>query len=72
MNLSYGQIVDAFNEDGLTMGRARFRGSMRKVTLGLLSEARRGEAVLVCDGIAIGKISDSTAQNKHYVPGNTR
>ncbi len=59
MRLLYGQLVEVFAEDGLAMGRVRVGGALTQVTLGLLAGARPGDAVLLCDGVAIAKVGDA-------------
>ena len=60
MNLLYGQIIDVFPENGFCMGRVRISGAQRKVALDLVTEPQRGDTVLLCDGIAIGKVQEAT------------
>jgi hydrogenase maturation factor len=56
MNLLYGEIVAMFPEDGMLTGKIRIGAVLKKVALDLLAEPRVGDRVLVCDGVAIGKI----------------
>jgi len=57
MNLIYGEIVEvSANESGILCGRIRVGGALKGVTLDLLPETDIGDEVLVCDGIAIGKV----------------
>src|SRR5215475_13383882 len=55
MNLLYGQIVEIASEDGMRVGKIRVAGAFKKVSLELSGEARVGDRVLVCDGIAISQ-----------------
>jgi hydrogenase maturation factor len=55
MNLLYGQIVEIASEDGMRVGKIQVAGAFKKISLELLGEARIGDRVLVCDGIAISK-----------------
>ncbi len=57
MNLVYGEISELFSEDGLPMGKVRVHGATRKISLGLLTDARRGDRVLICDGVAMSKVA---------------
>jgi len=59
MNLIYGEIVDIFHEEGLRRGKVRVGGALKIVTLDLLADADTGDEVLLCDGIAIGKVRDA-------------
>ncbi len=68
MNLVYGEIVDAFTEDGVRMGKIRIGGAMKNVTLELIEHAQRGDMVLLCDGVAISKVQEETS----HVSGNSR
>lgn len=72
MNLIYGQIVGVFSEDGLAMGRVRVGGALTNVPLDLVAEARPGDVVLVCDGVAIGRVADAQDPKDDYVSGNSR
>ncbi len=58
MNLVYGEVVEIFRESGIQMGRIRFGGAMRKAPLDLICDAALGDRVLLCDGVAIGKVED--------------
>jgi hydrogenase maturation factor len=72
MNLIYGEIVELFAEGELRMGKVRVGGAVKKVSLDLLSDAASGDAVLMCDGIALGKVERSNFTEADYVPGHTR
>jgi hydrogenase maturation factor len=56
MNLFYGQIAEVLTEDGMVIGRIRVGGALRKVSLNLISGPLIGDQILVCDGVAIGKV----------------
>ena len=62
MNLHYGEIVEVFSEEGLPFGTIRIHGARKKIALGLLTDARQGDRVLICDGVAISKVAPR-AQN---------
>jgi hydrogenase maturation factor len=53
MNLLYGEIVEMMGEDGMSFGKIRVSGALKKISLELLGEPQIGDRVLVCDGIAI-------------------
>jgi len=59
MNLIYGKVVEVFEQEGLRCGKVRVGGAYKIVTLDLLAEADSGDEVLICDGIAIGKVRDA-------------
>ena len=58
MNLIYGEVVEIFRESGMQMGRIRVGGALRKAPLDLIANAAPGFRVLLCDGVAIGKVED--------------
>lgn len=58
MNLVYGQVVEVFYENGIRMGKVRVGGAMKNAPLDLLVDAGSGDRVLLCDGIAIGKLQN--------------
>jgi hydrogenase maturation factor len=58
MNLVYGEIVDLGMEDGMTVGSVRVSGALKKVPLELLTNVNIGDRVLLCDGIAISKVTE--------------
>jgi hydrogenase maturation factor len=76
MNLVYGEIVDLGDEDGMQVGSIRVSGALKKVPLDLIADARRGDKVLLCDGVAIARarpVHDSPTTNyKHHVSGDSR
>jgi hypothetical protein len=39
MNLVYGEIVEVVPEDGVLVGRIKVHGAIRKIALGLLTDA---------------------------------
>ena len=59
MNLVYGEVVDLSLEQGMRIGTVRISGALKKVPLDLVIEARCGDRILMCDGVAIGKVNDS-------------
>jgi hydrogenase maturation factor len=56
MNLHYAEIIDLAREDGLLTGRVRVSGAIKKVTLDLLTDPSPGDIVLMCEGVALGKV----------------
>ena len=58
MNLLYGDIIEIFWQDGMRMGRIRVAAATKNITLELLTDAQLGDKVLVCDGVAISKVTD--------------
>jgi hydrogenase maturation factor len=55
MNLLYGQIVEIASEDGMRVAKIQVAGAFKKISLELIGDARIGDRVLVCDGIALSK-----------------
>jgi hydrogenase maturation factor len=55
MNLAYGEIVDVEIEDGVQLGKIRVLGAIKKVPLDLVEDVKKGDRVLLCDGVAIAK-----------------
>ena len=72
MNLVYGEIVEVFSEEGILFGRVRVHGAIKKIPLGLLTDAAQGDRVLICDGVAISKVADSSKKETNHVSGDTR
>ena len=59
MNLLYAEIIKVFSEHGMQMGIVRVRGARKKIALDLLANPSCGDTVLLCDGIAIGRVRSS-------------
>ena len=72
MNLLYARLTEILTEDGVQMGRVRVGGALTKVPLPLVAGARPGDLLLVCDGVAIGRVSDAKREEENYVPGHSR
>jgi hydrogenase maturation factor len=73
MNLLYAEIVDVELEDGMRFGNVRVSGAMKRVPLHLVVDVRKGDQVLLCDGVAIAKTTDSQITNcGSHVSGNSR
>lgn len=68
MNLVYGEIVDVFTEEGVRMGKIRTGGAMKRAALELITDARPGDVVLLCDGVALSKVQEEAT----HVSGNSR
>jgi hydrogenase maturation factor len=68
MNLIYGEVVNVFTEDAVRMGKIRVGGALKKATLELVADARQGDVVLLCDGVAISKVQEE----RSHVSGNPR
>ena len=73
MNLIYGEIVDVEVEDGMRFGSVTVSGAMKKVPLDLIQDVRKGDKVLLCDGVAIAKTNDLQITNsENHVLGHSR
>lgn len=72
MTLVYGEIVDLAMEGGMKMGRVRVAGALKNVPLDLLTNPRCGDKVLLCDGVAIGKVTDAVSANENHVSRDSR
>jgi hydrogenase maturation factor len=70
MNLVYGEIVDVFPEGGLPGAKVRVGAALKRVSVALVAGVRPGDTVLVCDGMAIGKVE--SARKESNVSGNSR
>lgn len=56
MNLLYAKVVDLVTEREMKMARVQIAGALRQVPIDLVSDVRRGDRVLLCDGVAIAKV----------------
>lgn len=72
MNLLYGDIVEVFSQDGMRMGKVRVAGATKNIPLELLTDARPGDRVLLCDGVAISKVTSSTDSKIDNVSRDSR
>jgi hydrogenase maturation factor len=70
MNLVYGEIIDVFSEDGLPAAKVRVGAALKRISTALIIGAMPGDTVLVCDGVAIGRVENGRKESD--VPGNTR
>ncbi len=62
MNLIYAHVMEIYAVEGASMGKVSFWGVSRAVSLQLVPEARPGDTVLVCDGVAIAKVNHELPQ----------
>jgi hydrogenase maturation factor len=69
VNLVYAEVVAVSTERGARMGKVRVRGALSQVPLDLVPEAQPGDTVLVCDGVAIGKVGEHSDQSS-IIGGN--
>jgi hydrogenase maturation factor len=65
MNLIYAEIIDLTVEGGMQIGSVRVSGAIKKVPLDLIIDAKRGDKVLLCDGVAIGKVEQTNRHSNH-------
>ncbi|MGC2626564.1 MAG: hypothetical protein WA269_06980 [Candidatus Udaeobacter sp.] len=72
MTLIYGEIVDVTIEGGMKIGRVRIAGALKKVPLDLLTNPLCGDRVLLCDGVAISKVTNAVAANENHVSRDSR
>ena len=72
MNLIYGEIIEVFSEEGMPVGKVRVHGATKKIPLGLLTDASRGDRVLICDGVAISKVATPRATEEKHVSRDSR
>jgi hydrogenase maturation factor len=72
MNLVYGEILELLPEGELLMGKVRVGRALKTVALDLLKDPIPGDTVLMCEGVALGKVERSTPTEAVYVPGHTR
>ncbi len=71
MNLLYADIVEVFSQDGMRIAKIRVAGASKNIPLELLTDVQSGDRVLVCDGVAIGKVSSSAKRGTQNVPGDS-
>ncbi|MDQ3199464.1 MAG: HypC/HybG/HupF family hydrogenase formation chaperone [Verrucomicrobiota bacterium] len=72
MNLVYGEIIEVSSEEGMPIGRIKVHGAIKKIPLGLLTDARQGDRVLICDGMAISKVAHPPNTEVKHVSGDSR
>ena len=64
MNLIYGEIVDVFSGPEPRLGKIRVGGAVKIVSVDLLKDPAPGDQVLICEGVAIGKVDKSTPKGE--------
>jgi hydrogenase expression/formation protein HypC len=57
-----GKIIEAYETDGLRMGKVDFEGVIRESCLAYVPEAEVGDYILVHVGFALNTISEEEAQ----------
>lgn len=62
MNLAYGEIVEILFVDEPQTAKVRVAGALKIISIGLLTDPRPGDKVLLCDGVAIGKVDQPTTK----------
>jgi len=72
MNLVYGDIVALLPGRNELRGKVRVGGVLQEVSLDLLTDPAPGDKVLVCEGIALGKVKPSSHEEVVHVPGHSR
>jgi hydrogenase maturation factor len=72
MKLVYGEVVDLLNENDMKVARVRIAGAFRKVPVHLISDVQCGDRILLCDGVAIGKVYAETRVGEDHVPRDSR
>jgi hydrogenase maturation factor len=72
MNLLYGRLLEIATEDGVRFGKILVGGARKKVPLGLLTDVACGDKLLICDGVAIGRVAEPPNEETKHVPGDTR
>jgi hydrogenase maturation factor len=72
MNLLYAKVVDLVTEREMKMARVRIAGALRQVPIDLVSDVRRGDRVLLCDGVAIAKVGGGATGEINDVSSDSR
>jgi hydrogenase maturation factor len=72
MNLHYAHLIGIAEEKGVRLGIILTGGAKKKVPLDLLTDAVPGDKVLICDGMAIGKVAQPPLEEKEDVLGDSR
>ena len=60
MNLVYGEIAEILPERGQRLGKVRVGGAAKIISLDLLTDPAPGDRVLVCEGVALAKVDESS------------
>ena len=72
MNLIYAEIVQVLSGTETRSGKIRVGGAAKIISLDLLTDPLPGATVLVCDGVAIGKVEEPAKKETGYVSGHPR
>jgi len=72
VNLVYGEILSVFSGPEPRLGKIRVGKAIKKNSVDLLTDPQPGDKVLICEGVAIGKVDESVAKETTYVPSHTR
>ena len=72
MNLIYAEIVEVLSGPEPRLGKIRVSGAVQIVSLDLLTDPLPGDRVLLCDGVAIGKVQEPATKETGYVSGHPR
>ncbi len=70
MNLVFGELLHVSEESGMRCGKIWVAGAIGTVWLDLVSEAKPGDRILLCDGVALSKVEPE--KEEYYVLGHTR
>ena len=62
MNLVYGEILSVFSEQESRLGKIRVGKAAKIISVDLLTDPKPGDKVLVCEGVAIGKVDESVVK----------
>ncbi len=66
MHTFTGEVVEIFQEEGERKARVRVGGALVKVSVELLPEVKVGDKIILCAGVALGKLS----AEEEDVPGS--
>lgn len=72
MNLVYAEILNLISSPEARSAKVRAGKAIKIISVDLLTDPQPGDKVLVCEGVAIGKVDESVATETIYVPGHTR
>jgi hydrogenase maturation factor len=72
VNLLYGNIVEVFPGPESLLGKIRVSGANKIISLDLLTDPQPGDRVLVCEGVALGKVDETAPEEVAYVSGHSR
>ncbi len=66
MHAFIGEVVEILQEEGERRARVRVGGALVKVNVELLPEVKEGDKIILCAGVALGKLSPE----EEDVPGS--